>query len=98
MTARRDVSSLARAAILLAGFLLTDCGDTVNVTDGGLTIIPGDLHVTTQSELSLLTGVKQVLGSLRIGPDANSDDPIRDLSPLRDLTYVADELRMEDVQ
>ena len=93
MTARRTASRLALTAILLAGLLLTDCGDTVNVNDG-VTVIPGLVQVRTQSELSLLTGVEQVLGHLKIGPDVISDDPIRDLSPLRNLVYVAWDLQL----
>ena len=64
--------------------------------EGGA-VITRDLHISTQSDLNLLAGVRQVHGDLWISPDADESDPIRDLSPLRELNYVAGSLTLSDL-
>jgi hypothetical protein len=84
---------LARILILLALFSLVSCDNQRFIIHEGVTVIPGDITIESQSQLAHLVGVKQILGNLYLSGGASSD-PIRDLSPLSELIYVGGALRI----
>nr|MEE4268391.1 hypothetical protein [Candidatus Krumholzibacteria bacterium] len=64
-----------------------------------LRIEVGSFYVYSQSDLDQLVGTQQILGSLRIEkyPSMPVDDPVVDLSPLKDLIMVSGSLRIDNI-
>jgi len=92
---------------ILAGFtaaitfmVVSGCTDFPTPPDVtiGVTIVPGDVYLESQTDVDLMAGVQEILGSLTIGYDfsnfgiAGEGEYIVDLSPLHSLRKIGNSL------